>query len=221
MAIKLDPDYGFPYSLMATLVKWKWERDLSASMQIIDRCFALAQRGVALADNHSTSHAALGTLYLFRRSFDLALHHFERAVEINPNNQWNLADLGAVLGLVGRPEEGLERLRDARRADPYFGPSWYWRVVGATKFVLRRYDEALADFERVLVNSPPYALAMMAACSIKLGQEGRAKELVALCFAGQPQATVDDILVRVPYQRAEDTEHLRDCLRLAGAPQRP
>jgi TolB-like protein/DNA-binding winged helix-turn-helix (wHTH) protein len=219
MAIKLDPDYGFPYSLKATLVKWKWERDLSASMEIIDECFALAQRGVALADNQSTSHAALGTLYYFRQSFDLALHHYERAVEINPNNQWNLADLGGMLAQIGRPEEGLERLRDARRADPFFGPSWYWRVVGATKFVLRRYDEALADFERVQANSPPYALAMMAGCSIKLGQAERAKDLIAQCFAGQPQATVDDILVRVPYQRTEDTEHLRACLLEAGAPQ--
>ena len=73
---------------------------------------------------------ALGFLYLERRSFDLALRHMERAIEINPANPWTQADFGNLLSRIGRAEEGLERLRSARRADPYFGPSWYWPALG-------------------------------------------------------------------------------------------
>jgi len=95
------------------------------------------------------ARAILGQIYLERRSFDLALRHTERGVEINPANQWNRADLGSLLSYIGRAEEGLEMLRDARRADPYFGPRWYWRGLGIAQFVLRRYADALPDFERV------------------------------------------------------------------------
>ena len=67
---------------------------------------------------------------------------------INPANPANKADLGILLCRIGRAEEGLEHLRDARRIDPYFGPSWYWPALGVAQFVMRRYAEALADFDR-------------------------------------------------------------------------
>jgi adenylate cyclase len=69
-----------------------------------------------------------------------------RRVELNPVNQWNQACLGDLLSYIGRADEGLEMLRNARRADPYFGPPWYWRSLGIAQFVLRRYTDALADF---------------------------------------------------------------------------
>jgi Flp pilus assembly protein TadD len=43
----------------------------------------------------------LGYAHLIRRSFDLALQDARRAVELNPNNQWNTADMGCILFRVG------------------------------------------------------------------------------------------------------------------------
>ena len=148
-AIELDPGYGLPHSLLAMILRRRLAvRALAGSPEILDRAFALAKRGVELSDGESTSHAALGFLYLERRCFDAALSHMERAVEINPANPANKADLGILLTRIGRAEEGLEHLRDARRIDPYFGPSWYWPALGVAQFVMRRYVEALAEFDR-------------------------------------------------------------------------
>jgi tetratricopeptide (TPR) repeat protein len=143
------------------------------------------------------------------------LRHIERGIEINPVNQWNRADLGVLLAHIGRAEEGLEMLRIARRADPYFGPPWYWRDLGLAQFVLRRYADALADLDQGAPNSP-VVVAMMAACSAKLGLPDRAQELVARCLADHPEVTVAKLLAKVPFKHAGDSDHLAECLRLAG-----
>jgi adenylate cyclase len=217
-AIELDPEYGLPHSLLAMILQREWSRALAGPAEILDRAFALAKRGVELSDGESASHAALGHLYLERRCFDAALSHMERAIEINPANPASKADLGILLTRIGRAEEGLEHLRDARRIDPYFGPSWYWRVLGIAQFVLRQYVEALADFDR---GAPTGAgeTAMMAGCCAKLGLVERARELVAHCLAIQPEATIGYLVARTLFSGVGDREHLAECLRLAGMPE--
>jgi tetratricopeptide (TPR) repeat protein len=217
-AIELDPGYGLPHSLLALMLSADWHRDLSGSPELLDRAFALAKRGVELADNESNTHMALGFISLERRLFDLALRHMERAVEINPANPWNQADFGSLLCHIGRAEEGLERLRSARRSDPYFGPSWYWPSLGIAQFVLRRYADALADFDRSVSGRADF-LAVMAGCCAKLGLADRAQELVAQCLAVQPGATVSKIVAQRPFKDASDSDHLAECLCLAGVPE--
>jgi adenylate cyclase len=217
-AIELDPRYGLPHSLLALLLRGDWQRNFSGSPGLLDRAFDLAKRGVELADNESNAHMALALLYLDRRSFDLAMRHMERAVEINPANQWNQADYGNLLTYVGRAEEGLERLRSARRADPYFAPSWYWRTLGIAQFVLCRYTDALADFDRGAAGSPD-ELAFMAACSAKLGLGDRTRDLVARCLAAEPNVTSTKIASKFAFKDTKDSDHLIACLRLAGFPE--
>ncbi len=218
-AIEIDPEYGLPHSLLAVLICREFENDLSGSRKTLDRAFALAQRAVELADDESTCHTILGQICLERRSFDLALHHTERGVEINPANQWNRADLGLILSYIGRADEGLQMLREARRADPYFGPRWYWRGLGVAQFVLRRYADGLPDFERGVTNHSLRALAMLAGCCAKLGLAERAREIVAQCLALQPSATIAKLVAKVPFKDVADSLHLAECLRLAGIPE--
>ncbi len=215
-AIELDPGYGLPHSLLALTLLFDY-RDCAKSPEILDRAFALAKRGVELADNDSTCHVALGRLYWQRRSFDLALSHTERAIAINPANPTLKADLGSLLSRIGRAEEGLERLREAQIADPFFGPGWFWQALGLAQFVLRRYPEALLDFERQAPTTSDTS-AIMAGCCAKLGLIERAKALVADCLAVQPEATLSGLVDRVVFARAQDSEHLAECLRLAGMP---
>jgi adenylate cyclase len=219
-AIEIDPGYARPHSLLAVMLAREWRNDLSGSHDSLDRAFTLAQRAVELADDDSTCHTTLGYIYFERRCFDLALRHMERGVEINPVNPWNQVDLGYLLSYIGRAEEALEILRNARRVDPYIGPPWYWRSLGVAQFALRRYAESLADFDRGAANCPRYALAMMAGCCAKLGLSDRARELLAQCLAGHPEGTVAQLLAKIPFKYASDCEHLAECLRLAGMPER-
>jgi adenylate cyclase len=217
-AIELDPGYGLPHSLLAIIRQREWYHELTEPPAVLDSAFALAERGVELSDGDSTSHVALGWLELNRHRFDAALSRMEHAVEINPANPVNKADLGALLSCIGRAEEGVEHLHDARRMDPYFGPSWYWRSLGIARFVQRRYAEALADFDR---GAPTGAVAsaVMAACCAKLGLVGRARELLAQCLASAPEATIGNVVTRAILKASDDRENLAECLRLAGLPE--
>jgi TolB-like protein len=217
-AIELDPDYGLPHSLLAALLRRDWRNDLSSSDQILDRAYALAKRGVELAENHSTAHMILGIICLARRDFTLALRHSERGLELNPANQWTQADFGSLQLYLGRPEDGLERLRSAKRADPYFNPPWFWHDLGVAQFMLRRYGEAMSDFDRVSANAGPVTLAMMAGCAAKLGNFERVRELTQ-SFCGEKQGVVQAILARTPFQNAADSEHFAQCMRLADIPE--
>jgi adenylate cyclase len=217
-AIELDPGYGLPRSLLAMILLWEWQCRLAGSPELLDRAFALAKRAVEISDGESTSHAALGHVQLQRCHFDAALSHMERALEINPGNPTNKADLAVLLISIGRAEEALEQLRDAQRIDPYFAPSWYWPSRGLAHFMLHRYEEALADFERSTRTDVDFS-ATMAGCCAKLGLVERARDLVAHCLALQPGATIGDLLARIVFKEAGDREHFTECLRLAGMPE--
>ena len=187
-------------------------------MAKLDEAYHLAMRAVELDDGESTCHAMLAHVCLRRRAFELALQHMRRAVELNPNNQWNVADMALVLGYVGQAQEALTWCARAKLIDPYFDPPWYWRVVGRSYMVLRRYREALAMFEHIPFRSYRDA-AYMAGCHARLGESERALALVAECLAKRPEFSIRHMMTREPFKLVSDAEHFEQSLRLAGLPE--
>jgi hypothetical protein len=55
-AIEIDPGSALPHRLLAQLIDSEWANDLSASPQLLDRAYDLAQRSVELAENESLRH---------------------------------------------------------------------------------------------------------------------------------------------------------------------
>ena len=147
-AIEIDPGYGLAHSLLATMKRQQWRDDPGSSTALLDESYQLAMRAVELDDSESTCHSLLAQVCLYRRSFDLALEHMQRSLELNPNNQWNVADMGLILVYVGRADEAVAWNTRARQIDPYFDQPWYWRQFGLTCMVLGRYQEALNLFAR-------------------------------------------------------------------------
>jgi adenylate cyclase len=155
---------------------------------------------------------------LYRRSYELALQHARRSVELNPNNAWNLSDFGIVLTYVGQPEEALTWLAQAKEIDPYFDPPWYWRQAGQTLMALRRYREALAMFEHITLRTYRVA-AYMAACCARLGDAAGAQAYAAECLAAQPAFSIRRRMTKEPFRNEADAAELAESLRLAGLPE--
>ena len=218
-AIAIDPAYGLAHSLLAVVLRRRWEHDLAAPIASLERPMALAQRAVELAEEESTCHTILGQLCLDRRLWDLALHHTRHGAELNRANQWNRADLGNVLTYLGRAEEGLALLQEARRVDPYFGPAWYWRSVGVAEFLLGRYADALAALERGVKGNTAVGLALVAACHAQLGERASARAARDRYLAQHPAASIGRLLERLPFKEPRDAQHVREALRLAGVPE--
>ena len=217
-AIKLDPGYGLAHAVLAALRWDDWYKDRSGSDVGLQEAYALAKRAVELDQNESTCFAMLGHVCLRRRSFDQALQYAQRAIELNPTNPWNRADIGDILIHIGRVEDGLTSFRLTREIDPYFDEAWYWRAMGQAYMILHRYKEALETFERVQA-PPARILALAAGCHARLNDFDRAEAATAECLAREPKFSIKHFISKEPFKFPADAEHLAESLRLAGLPE--
>jgi len=216
-AIEIDPGYGLAHALLATMRSGKWQNDPSDSDAALQEAFALAKRAVELDANESTCFSMLGHVCLLRRSFDLGLQYLRRAVEMNPTNQWNAADMGSFLIFVGQAEDALGWFRRAREIDPYFDTPWYWRAMGEAYMILHRYEEALSMFENFPGRQYRVA-ALMAGCHARLGGAERARVHVAECLAMKPDFSIAHYVKKLPFKNPADAATLAESLRMAGLP---
>jgi TolB-like protein/tetratricopeptide (TPR) repeat protein len=216
-AIELDPGYGFAHALMAALRQQQWYDDPGDSDAALEEAYALAMRAVALDDGESTCHATLGHVCVRRRSYELGVQYAQRAVEINPNNQWNAADLGMILVYAGQSEEALIWLARAREIDPYFDEAWYWRAAGLAYMNMHRYADALSKLNHARVRPFRY-VAMMAGCHAQLGDMDRARAGVAECLSMRPDFSIAQFMSKQTFKIPADAEQLASSLRLAGLP---
>ena len=217
-AVALDPTYGMAHGMLAMMRCAQWRNDPDTSNALLDEALALARRAVELDDGDSTCHALIGQIYLYRRNFERAVQHTQHSVDINPNNQWNVADMGQVLTYVGRAAEGVGWFTRAREIDPYFDPPWYWRQAGVTYIVLRRPDEALGMFAHIAVRTFRIA-AYTAACHARLGHGDAARACVAECLEKRPGFSIRQFMTKEPFRDAADADYLAESLRMAGLPE--
>jgi len=216
-AIELDPDYALAHTLLAAMLCRRWHYQLGNMDSVLEQAYALARRAVELDDRESTCHAILGHVCILQRHYDLALQYLRRAVEINPNNQWNAADLGSCLVYTGDSEEALTWFAKARELDPYFNVPWYWQEAGLACMNLGRYADALLRLghasDRLYRNS-----VLTAACHARLGDMDRAGASVAVCLSLRPDFSIAQFMSREPFKNPADAEQLVSSLRLAGLP---
>ncbi|HSC12886.1 MAG TPA: hypothetical protein VLC97_18075, partial [Rhodanobacteraceae bacterium] len=216
-AIEIDPGYGMAHALLGILRIGQWRDEAGDDNSLLDEAYALTKRAVELDESESTCFSMLAQVCVMRRSYDLALQYMRRAVEINPTNQWNMADMGIIQVYLGQPEEALGWFKRARESDAYFDQPWYWRSIAMALISLRRYDEALAMLEHV--TDGHYRIsALAAACHARLGDMNRARASAAACLAMKPDFSTRRHMVREPYKNPADAAHMAESLLLAGLP---
>jgi tetratricopeptide (TPR) repeat protein len=203
--------------LLAVMCCRRWHDDLQSADSVLDEAYDLARRGIELDDGESTCYAILGQVCQLQHHYDLAVQYGRRAVAINPNNQWNVADLAGFLVYGGEPEEALRWFSKAREIDPYFDVPWYWRGAGLACMILRRYTDALAMFGNARGRLYRNA-ALTAGCHARLGALDRSRASAALCLSIRPDFSIGRFMIREPFKNAVDAEEIAASLRLAGLP---
>jgi TolB-like protein/Tfp pilus assembly protein PilF len=217
-AIALDPGYGLAHALLAAMRYGQWYDDPVGCDAALEEAHALAKRAVELDPGESTCYSILAQVCNLQRAFDLSLQYVRRAVELNPNNQWNAADMGMMLTHAGHAEEALAWFKRAREIDPYFAEPWYWRQFGLAYLLLHRYDEALAIFNYQPTRK--YRItALRAACHALLGNTAQARLDAAECLAMKPGFSTRHFIAKMPFKDPADAAHLGDAMLLAGLPE--
>jgi TolB-like protein len=216
-AIELDPDYAYAHALLGAMLRRQWHDDLDSPDSVLEKAYVFARRAVELDDSESNCHAVLGHVCLLQRHFDLAVRYTRRAVEINPNNQWNAADLGSCLVYAGEPEEALTWFSKAREIDPYFDVPWYWREAALAYMNLRRYADAISMLGQA--RGQLYRNAAFAAgCHARVGDMERANVSAAACLTIRPDFSIARFMSKEPFKLPADAEQVASSLRLAGLP---
>jgi adenylate cyclase len=214
-AIALDPKYAHAHAWRACVMGQAWVNGWSNDPEtILERIGEELQIALTLDANDSDVHRILAAWNLIQRQYDKSLHHEERALSLNPNNDLIVVQQGELLTWMGRPEEGIEWIRKAMRLNPYH-PERYWSHLGRAYYVARRYPEAIEAFARI--SRPDHTHhAFLAAAHAQLSDATAAAAHAQEVLKQAPEFSVESYLQTLHYKRESDREHHREGLLKAG-----
>jgi len=194
-AIELDPDYAMAHALMAhTLLSQSFYNDDLAARE---RAADYARRAISLDPDEPWGHGVLGFCLTFLGRVPEAGAHFDRARQLNPNDGLIAVYHAIWQCFVGRVEQAIASIEGALKRDP-FGPEWYWDGYCIVLVVARRYDEAIAAFDKL--NSPaPWSYLYAAIAQVNLGKLDRARALVSSFRQTNPTITPEQQILMDPY----------------------
>lgn len=187
-AIALDPNYVHAHAWRSVALTSKYVIEGQPDSTAIDEALAAAQLALALDDADAWSHHAMGYVLLWRGQLDLAGTHFDRAISLNPNDVNIACDRANWLLYADRPEEALQSLDSALQRDP-FPPKWAWEIRGSVLYQLRRYEEAIAAYQKVDA-SYFWMPAFLAASYAQVGQMESARQALSEFLKLKPGATL-------------------------------
>ena len=213
-AIELEPNYAQAHALMSFCEILAWFRN--AEVMTLDRALDLAERAIALDPEDSWCNFMIGYVCLYRREFERARNFYNRALALNANDADILSQMGSFMAYLGKPEEGIDYIRQAMRLNPYRS-AWHWHDLGFTLIVARRYEEAVEAFGRV-VPPLPFDDLYKSVCLIRLGRKPEAKTHMKRFLAMWPAATVRLTGEKEPFLDPETAEAFNQSLREAGMP---
>jgi adenylate cyclase len=216
-AIELDPTYAHAHAWKACTVGQGWANgwcaDRNAAWNLVTRELEIA---MSLDDHDSDVHRVYAAVCLARKEHEQAMHHQERALALNPNDDLIVVQQGEMLTWIGEPDEGISWILKAMRLNPYH-PERFWNHLGRAYFVARRYGDAIGAFRRITAPDQ-FHFAFMAAIEAKLGNLGTAAQYVREVLARDSGFSSTAYLKTLHYKRPEDEEHHLDALLAAGLP---
>ena len=217
-AIQYDPEYALAHAMLAWTYAYDamngWSADREASLR---RAIELASRSISLSDSSPVAYFVKGLAYRELGEYVMALVEAERAIENDPNYANAHLLLATLLVHAGRPQEGLERIRKAMLINPHH-PYNYTLHLGQALYILGRYDEAVAAFEKGIASNPASQRlhVWLAAAYAQAGDAESAKWEVDQILTINPEFSLKRIEATFPFKDPADRERILEGLRKAG-----
>jgi adenylate cyclase len=218
-AIALDGTYSQAYSGMA----WSHVLDLLLEHtpepeESMAKLLAAAQRAAALDDEDSVAHLMLSIAYMWPNEDELSIAAGERAIELNPSNALALVSLGNILDLVGRTDEGIEKIESGLRLNPRDANNQiYMAFLGRAYLNARRYEQAAERARKAIHRRSDYPNAhyILAVSLAHLGLEAQARDTLDACNRIKPGFAERRSEWR-PYRNPADNDHIHAGLKKIG-----
>jgi TolB-like protein/Tfp pilus assembly protein PilF len=221
-AIELDPGYAQAYAYKAFWYGLALGEGRSKDAGDTKAAEIAAYRALALDPADSLVHAVAALVRSFRlKEPEVGIEMFDRALQLNPNSAFAWGLSASTCCFLGRPEEALERLRNAFRLSPFDPMSFFFlTVAGLAEFISGRYEEAVIWLRKAQRENPRFTpmRRQLAATLALLGRDDEAKAAAASLLEMDPQFRVSVFASWYPLRRPDDLERLATGLRLAGLP---
>lgn len=180
-AIEQDPDFAVAHLwLGVAYAMLSWE-----GSQNLERGFESIRKAISLDDRLSSAHAWLGNLYRWRGQLEKAKAEAQRALELNPNDDFSYLITGTVLRDSGQPQEAVEYIEKSMRLNPHHAANYFTELALAYA-ALGLYEKMIDPLQKAIVRDPQwmhtYALFAFAYRSL-----GKNRQAIEWCEEGISQ----------------------------------
>jgi TolB-like protein/Flp pilus assembly protein TadD len=217
-AISLDPNYAFPYAILANahmLDAWfLFAESYEESMKLADDA---AHKALSLDENDPSIQSALTNLYVMQRKQEKAIASAERALATGPSASRSQSSMGIALYFSCRFNEAIPYFEEAIRMDPY-PPGAQFRLLGSAYSAVGRHDEALKAYENALKLNPNdiFTHLNIAALYIELGRDEQARAEVREVLRLHPKFSLDYFAKTLTFKDQSFVNRRLELMRKAG-----
>jgi len=214
-AVKLDPQYGFAWSLLAysyfNAARMGW---CESPEEYFKKAIELNQKALTLNKDLFCATAMVGQIHLAQGQYDQAIEMGRRSIELGPNIPVNYLALGYILCYTGHFEEAIAMGEKAIRLHP-FCPWFYQFHLAMSYGMAGRYEEALALYREVLDRAqkeafnPLFAYIGLAEVYSEVGRVEEAHTQALEILRIDPSFSLDNWSKTQPFR---DAAHLEKCL---------
>ncbi len=146
-AIALDPNYASAYAGYASALDAATTFGIGAPEQLMPKALAAAQRAIQLDPQNGEAYTELGSIQtIYEWDWTAAEQNLTRGISLNPNDSLAEFKYAVYLDATGRPQDAVTHMRRALQLDPL--SFLVNRRLGATLYLAREYDAALAQLQR-------------------------------------------------------------------------
>lgn len=210
--VELDPTFAQGHAFLAqALVGRFWYDNDPRTLQ---KAWNSAQTALSLDRSDGVCHQSMGLVLTHMRQHGDAGTHFEQARSLNPLDVNIAGDCASWLNYGGRAETALQVLESALLRDP-LPPIWFWEVKGSSLFLLGRYSEAVASYQKA--GDHFFIHAFLAASYAHLGEMEKARAEVEEALTRKSDLTCR-LISGLPFADQVDLERFTSGFREAGFP---
>ena len=214
-AIAIDPNYARAHAGLAYVYRSGAFLGMSPR-EMMPKLKVEAGKALQLDETLDDAHVCLAyALIYYDWDWPEAEKHLRRALELNPSSADAHLVYSGYLNSLGRTQEALAEIRVAQALDPLSLPVQNMLLFGLV--VARQYDQAIAQFHRIVEREPNFAGAYLIA-AMAYAEKGQMDQALAAAKKADQiasNATTKAILAHVHAANGdrEKAEKLLDELR--------
>lgn len=156
-AVTRDPSYALAYVGLAASYKELGTWGALPPKEAASQATQAVEKALALDDTLADAHAVLGHIhFLWDWDWQSAEREYKRALELGPASTDTRIQYAIYLSAIGRNDDAVAVMREARAVDPVSQPSN--GLLGIVYYWAHSFDEAIDQFQKTLAMYPDSAV---------------------------------------------------------------